>query len=526
MSLQNEDTPHITSPVSVSAAELPALSESAPAPAEAKPKWLDAVEVSRLIRAAIYNRPEDAHLHHAGVRVVAQLDTLKDENKPGPDVGEPTLGLRTRRNKKGDYKSMIVIMHGSEYAASTGVRPRPGEDYRKNERALAKLDDYNYRRRMNALAEFCDPEVTIGDVIDEYLEDHEPTSEAMKEASGKRYDELCDHGAQLCELPELKMLKLRSPMGGIGIDYANFRTNQPKKTCSPDNPGPGKVSLETAIKQLKTLRQMLRYHAQKWGKPVKTFVMPKNVKKAKRWITWYQLMALLLAARGYFFDEDGNLLRDAVTLEDGTIKWVPRRLPPDERADFEMVERFIVLYLYGLRHTKNLRVRWHHSPDFGYIDFVNGLVVRSGQTEPLTHKEALPSKLHPSLERCARKWKRLDDKRGFKYVVHDRHGNPRKASMSYPFKDVARNAGIPWFRPHMLKHTAVTLMTYAGMPAPALMETFSTTYKTLFNNYTHLRPFWMSGSTVAWSLENVGLRALKKISPSQAHPRLGGPLPR
>jgi integrase len=501
----------------------PQNSQSAPPPGVVEGNLASA---SRLIRASVYRREEDAALRAAGDELVALLDTLIDPGNPGPQKDEPKLALRNRKNPKGRYLApMIVIQHGASFTRTTGVRAARGEDFTKNPRALAKLADYNYRRRVDAFAERFGHAVTVGDVIDEYLEDREPKTAAMKKAHGKRYDQLSEHGAQLAEV--LRHRTLGDPsFKNVGYDYANYRTGQQKRNQSPSNPNPTNVKLETAIMHLKSLRQMLRHHADKWGRAAKRFDMPSAEETGLRWINWYQLMQLLLACRGYQFDELGNLLREAVTSPDGKIKWVPRRLPREEWENFEMIERFIILYLFGMRHKKNLQTRWHHSADFGYIDFVNGILVRSGQTAPLTNKEALPSKLLGSLERFARKWKRKDDARGIKYVIHHVDGTPRRSSLAGPFARVAKNAGIPWFTPHMLKHTGVTLMAYAGMPAPAISKAFSTTIKTLFESYTHLIPVWTHGSTVAWKPENACLLALKKVSPQpEGYPRVGGSLP-
>jgi integrase len=485
----------------------------------------NAVSASRMIGAVIYGRPDEAYLAPAGMFILEALKKIANPMHAGPEAGDAKLDLRHHKPGRTGKKTppMIVIKEGSKYAASTGVRAVPGQDWRTNPIAVAKLANYRYRKAIGELNTVCAPAITIADIVDEWTADFEPKSAAMKELSGKRYGQMSDAGKHIVRL--IGNYTYAGPIKHIGIEYSNERTTEPRGNCSPDNPDPGTVKVETARAEMKCLRQMIRYHCEKHNKTVKLVDLPKEERRGLRFINWYQFMQFLLACRGWQFDLEGNLLRDPVIQADGRTKWVPRRLSRKECEQFEMVERFAQLCWYGLRHSKALKMRWGFG-DWGYFDFVNHLVNRSAQTSVIHNKRAFPSRMVSSLERAARGWKRKDDVRGYKHVINNADGSPRKASMQNPFIRVAQLAGLPWLRPHHLKHSAVTLMAYAGMPVPALVESFSTSYRTLMKDYTHLQSFWMLGSIRAWKPENVGLKALKASSPEPAgYPRVGGRLP-
>lgn len=476
---------------------------------------------SRLIEIMVRGLDAEERYKAAGRELVAFLETLGNPNNPGPDA-EPHLGLRVRRGKRGKI-SMIVIVHGKR-RQTTGVRAKPGEDYRKNRFALAKLADYNFKRLMGVFTEYSADEVTLGDVMDEWLRDHEPKTAAMEEAYGARYDAMSEYAEQLGELLETRAMKDFDQ--SIGFEYANFRTSKQIKTQSPKHENPTTASLQTAVIHLKALRQFLRYYADQHGTPVKTFRMPPKVNRGKRWLNWYELVRLLLACRGWLFDSDGNLIRDLVTLPDGSTKWVARRLLAEERAELEIVERFILLYFYGgTRFLRNLQIKWGQTADFGFIDLVNDMIVRAGQTSRLTNKRAEPSRLIGSLVRMVRKWAKKDALNGHKFVLHDADGKPISTRMRGLFNKVAANAGLPWVKPHFLKHSGVTLCCYAGMGLPAISDAFSTTTKTLLETYTHLSTFWAQGNTRPYDPKNLCLLALKRVSPiPEGFVRIGGAL--
>jgi integrase len=172
-------------------------------------------------------------------------------------------------------------------------------------------------------------------------------------------------------------------------------------------------------------------------------------------------------------------------------------------------------------------VKWRHTAKYGSVDFANDLFVRAGQTARLTSKRAGTSRLAPALRRFLKKWEEQDLREGFKFVLHDPHGNPVTGTLRARFNKVAKNGGLPWVKPHFLKHTGVTLCCYAGMGLPALADTFNTNKETLLDDYTHLSTFWTHGPIREFRPESLALRALKLVSPiPEGFCRFGGPLPK
>ena len=109
--------------------------------------------------------------------------------------------------------------------------------------------------------------------------------------------------------------------------------------------------------------------------PMIDFDMPPLPDTTVVWLVWDQLIRLLLAARGWKFDEQGRRLHKTVVSEDGTVETVWDRADPAEVEEFEAIERFIFLYFYsGTRNANNRDLGW------GFAD--SRLPLRRAQNAP------------------------------------------------------------------------------------------------------------------------------------------------
>ena len=436
---------------------------------------------------------------------------------------------------------MICIRDGL-HRESTGVEARSDAERRNpnlNNSARVMLENYKNGKLQAALVQYSYQDVTVAEVLHEQLADIErgvPGSGG--EAGGLRefrlrrgrgrdgrrcrrcrtgrgpLQVLCRHAERLIEC--FGNRRLGDFEKGGGYEYERFRAGRRIKSQS-SKPVSGLLRFAnraTAGQELAFLRRALKHFCLKHHVPLIGFDMPPLPDKTVVWLVWDQLIRLLLAARGGKFDEQGRRLHKTVILEDGTVETVWDRADADEIEEFEPVERFIYLYFYsGTRNANNRGLTWSFGKN-GSISSSLNMLNRAGIGATTSHKRKETSSMLGTLAKLHPVWERADLAEGFDNVIHDRDGNRfSKHRMLALFKRAACNAGLPWVRPHHLKHSGVTLFTLAGLPLHELAIHFSTREYTLTDHYLHLDHIWRAPCSREFRPENLDLKALKKFSP-------------
>lgn len=424
----------------------------------------------------------------------------------------PRLYLRKGRGR--DTNDAIGIRDGS-HRELTGFEPREGEDYREHEGARQRLLEYVEKRVRAILGRALKKDVTVSAAFVEFLDNHRPGG-GTHSLDVARINEIENHLLQLEEFMGSDSL------ADLGINtagqYVDFRVTQQIKSQSKANPRPTKevrlVTRRTAADHTDTLMLVLNWYCQQHGIEMIKMHKPKVRSSGVVWLTWEEVVRLLLAARGTIFDENGK-----------------RKGRHQRRARYECVVRFIIVYVYGgTRHQNILQLLWGKHSHLGHIDPNTGIIERQGDKADVTFKRRGTSFIYGSLASLAKKWEAQDREAGrnsphcFKRVIHDEKGRPMGNKKGRPnrrlairFNEVAKLAGLPHAKPHMLKHTGVTLFAKCGMPPADISIAFSTSVLTLLTRYTHLRPYF--ASVMPFRQENLRLLRLRRFSPRASNDR-------
>ena len=252
-----------------------------------------------------------------------------------------------------------------------------------------------------------------------------------------------------------------------------------------------------------------------FGQPPKTIIKPRVPKQETMWLTADQWLRLFWAARGFIYDLDGRKI--------GYDRAV--------REKFECVLRFIMFYTWGgTRHGSILELLWAMDLFRGSVDAARSEIKRQGLLSAVTNKRRGTSGLIRSLRHMAVRWCDRDAaRRGkrrdrFVHVVHRQNGDPFTNYIYTLFREVRERAGLPWVKPHYLKHSGVTYCTAAGMSQRQLSLAFSTSMFTLERTYTHLHEEW---SKIGRNFDESRLliRNLKRLTTMSAEEFYGGAVP-
>ena len=161
------------------------------------------------------------------------------------------------------------------------------------------------------------------------------------------------------------------------------------------------------------------------------------------------------------------------------------------------------------------------------------MIVRQGPEAVVTNKARGTSDLFGAVCTMVPSWEKEDRERRvasksrqrFINVIHDENGDPLdEKRMARLFREVREYAGLKWVKPHMLKHTGVTLYTYAGMDEEDISLNFSTSFETLDAVYTHLHAKWRKRRKFAE--KNVRLLQLRRFSQRSREKAFSTPAPR
>ena len=195
----------------------------------------------------------------------------------------------------------------------------------------------------------------------------------------------------------------------------------------------GKVSLQTARHDLKTLRAAINhYHAEHGPLPAVPVVsLPEKAPPRDRWLTRSEAARLIKSAR--------------------------------QRPETAHVVRFILVALYtGTRSAAVLGLRWLPATTGGHVDLERGVLYRRGSGQRETKKRRPPVRLPDRLLGHLRRWQRSDAVHGITHVVHYQGSPCGKMRRSWATVRTAAGLGQD-VTPHVMRHTCCTWLMQGGV---------------------------------------------------------------
>ncbi|MGH7069418.1 MAG: tyrosine-type recombinase/integrase [Acetobacteraceae bacterium] len=171
-----------------------------------------------------------------------------------------------------------------------------------------------------------------------------------------------------------------------------------------------------------------------------------------------------------------------------TGTWSPPRRPltPRERWRRRMFERILVLGLGAAsRPGKHEGLAWYPSRRFGHIDLATGQLFRCPLGTPAELLKLAPTLLMGSeLVKYVRRWWEEDGPDAL-YVIRKLDGTPMTRAGAQLFERVMRKLGIEGVTRHTLRHTSISAMIAAGVPASVISSAAGISMQVLRTRYNH-----------------------------------------
>lgn len=222
----------------------------------------------------------------------------------------------------------------------------------------------------------------------------------------------------------------------------------------------GKVSVQTARHDLKTLRAAINHYHKEHGPlpAVPTVSLPTAGAPRDRWLTRQEAALLLKAA------------------------W--------RRKETRHVARFLLVALYTGTRSKAIRaLRWLPSTTGGHVDLERGVMFRRSAGATQTKKRAPPVRLPTRLVAHLRRWQRADAVHGITHVVHYQGAPVGKLRRSWG--TIRSEAGLGEdVVPHTCRHTAATWLMQRGVDHFEAAGFLGMSVTTLEAVYGHHDPAW------------------------------------
>lgn len=159
------------------------------------------------------------------------------------------------------------------------------------------------------------------------------------------------------------------------------------------------------------------------------------------------------------------------------------------KANRAHLARFIIISYYtGSRSGVTKGLSWVESLTDPWVDLKRGIVYRRGKAERETKTKQRPLvKISGRLLAHLRRWHRMDQKKGVRWVVH--HGGRRVGTVRRGFEVAVKNSGLSEdVTPHWLRHTAATHLMEKNVPSWEAAGYLGMTVATLEKHYGHHRP--------------------------------------
>lgn len=425
--------------------------------------------------------------------------------KKGRPFAGPRLWLRTDRGT-------IWIKDAGGIRKPTGLKPRPGEHFSKHPGAVAALARHAEERVRGILGRALKKEVKVSQAFVEFLAATQPGEAAHAK-------DLTSFDAFVTQLGHLEVFFGKAAtLADLGINTGKQFVDHWVELKKTENPKLTEEEIGAtrryAAQMITNLKTVLNWYCQEHHLEPINIRTPNVRQRGVVCLTFDQLWRLIQAARGSVFDETGKLIGRH-----------------DRSRRYECVLRFILFYFYGgTRHSNIQELMWGQDLVNGHVHPANKTMQRQGGMAEISSKRRGTSNLLGSLASLATIWHDEDEEARaqapglFTHVIHTPEGksiaprrgakNPRNNRVWYLFKEVRELAGLKWVKPHHLKATGLSFCALAGMP-PALLEIeFSTSFMTIWTDYTDLRSTF--AKVLPYDPKNLTLLRLRKLSPPSA----------
>lgn len=305
------------------------------------------------------------------------------------------------RRRKGRPATWVILDTGDEVGTGCGENDRRGAEAALAAYITGKHAPQTHLSRPS--------DILIADVVAIYLRERAPHV--------KRPDFLADTAAPIIDWWGDK--RLADIRGNTCRQYVAWRV------------GRG-VSDQTARHDLKTLRAAINHYHREYGPldAVPAVTLPARAEPRSRYLTRSEAARLL---------------------------WAARRV--------EHLRRFILIGLYtGTRRSAVLGLKWTTSLHSGWINVEAGILYRRGVAQRATAKRQPPCTLPGRLLAHVARWREQDLRHGIGSVIHVKGAPIATLPKSWASARAAAQLG-PDVIPHTLRHTCVTWLLTAGVPA-------------------------------------------------------------
>lgn len=327
-------------------------------------------------------------------------------------------------------------------------------------RAEAESQLAEYIRRRGSPSGPAEPDqISIGDVLTSYVEEHAP------------------HVAD-----PLRIINALDPLTAF---WGELRVSAiTKNTCrryaatrvTARGAAPGKtrpIADATIRRELGILRAALRYCEQEGRLTRAPAVhLPDKPQPKDRWLTRNEAARLVRAARH--------------------AEQIEGRGKPQARDRARHLAYFILIGLYtGTRKEAILSLAFAPHTSGGWVDVEKGVMYRAAQDMRLTAKRKPPVKMPRKLLGHMRRLKA----KGQRWVVQ--YNGARIADIKTAWARACEAAGIEGATPHTLRHTAITWAMHAGVQLADAAGFFGVSVKVLEEVYLHHHPEFQNETAAA-----------------------------
>ncbi len=290
-------------------------------------------------------------------------------------------------------------------------------------------------------------EIPVGDVINIYLTDVVP-GQARPEKAVERAGRLLSY---------FGMMTLDQITGATCRAYVAARAGRGRS-----NKGKG----GGARRDLQDLAAAINHHAKEGlHRGLVRVALPERGKARQRWLTRDEFAKLLWACYRAREMQDGR----------ETTKRPLRHLC-----------RFLLLGAYtGSRPGAVLNASWERGPGLSWIDVDRGVFYRHGEGERETDKRQPTVRLAPGLLAHLRRWKRLDEGRGFVITYAGQPVASVKTALTCACRLAAIEGGVTAYT---LRHTAASWLVSKGLPTRKVADFLGTSEPMIRDHYGHLAP--------------------------------------
>lgn len=153
----------------------------------------------------------------------------------------------------------------------------------------------------------------------------------------------------------------------------------------------------------------------------------------------------------------------------------------------------------------------------GQLTLVEPKTVRGRRTIPLPPSVAVELRAHRTRQKEERLW--MGSRwRDADFVFTTTIGTPLDGTnVTHRFQVLLREAGLPRYRFHDLRHTAASLMLRQGVPARVVMETLGHSQINLtLNTYSHVMPALMGDAAARMDALLTGVAPLALAGTGEA----------